>query len=387
MFAGMFISTVGASMIWPFLMIYVSERLNQPLSVNASLLSLNSAAGLISSFIAGPIIDRLGRKRVMVISMLANSLGFLLLSQANTMGVFAALMVLQGASNPLYRIGADAMMADLIPPEKRVDAYSLMRLSNNLGVAIGPAIGGVLASVSYQIAFFCAAGGLTIYSMLIGFLARETLPQKMNEESSAAENRPERFGGYGRIFSDRAYLLFILAIVFSQIAASIMWVLLSVYAKTSFGIPENRYGLIPVTNALMVVFFQLPVTSVTKRFPSLPVLAAGALFYGLGVGSVALGHGFWGFWGSMVVMTIGELILVPTSSTYVANLAPADMRGRYMSIYGMTWTISTGIGPVAGGMLNDRLGPLAIWFGGGAAGLFSALLFVFFWVKKIIPAR
>jgi MFS family permease len=89
----------------------------------------------------------------------------------------------------------------------------------------------------------------------------------------------------------------------------------------------------------------------------------------------------------MVVMTIGELILVPTSSTYVANLAPADMRGRYMSIYGMTWTISTGIGPVAGGMLNDRLGPLAIWFGGGAAGLFSALLFVFFWVKKIIPAR
>lgn len=385
MFAGMFISTVGASMIWPFLMIYVSEKLDQPLSVNASLLTLNSAAGLISSFIAGPVIDRLGRKRVMVISLLSNSLGYVLLGQANSLAVFAFLMVLQGASNPLYRIGADAMMADLIPSEKRVDAYSLMRLSNNLGVAIGPAVGGVIATVSYQVAFYCAAVGLAIYGLLIAFLARETLPQREKQQIGDTEAVKERFGGYGRIFADRAYLLFILAIIFSQISASIMWVLLSVYTKTLFGIPENRYGMIPVTNALMVVLFQLPVTAITKRFPALPVIAVGALFYSMGVSSVAIGQGFWWFWGSMVVMTIGELVLVPTSSTYVANLAPADMRGRYMSLYGMTWVISTGIGPVAGGFLNDHFGPQAIWYGGGIVGLMGCLMLIYFWRKGIIP--
>jgi len=119
---------------------------------------------------------------VMVISLLTNSLGYLLFSHASTLFHFAILMIIQGASNPLYRIGADAMMADLIPPEKRVDGYSLMRLSNNIGVAIGPAAGGIIASVSYAIAFYCAAVGLAIYGFLLAFLAHETLPQLKSAE-------------------------------------------------------------------------------------------------------------------------------------------------------------------------------------------------------------
>ncbi len=381
MFAGMLISTIGASMIWPFLMIYVSERLAMPLTVSAGLLTINSVSGLISSFIAGPVIDRLGRKWVMAISLLVNGAGYILMSRAETYPAFVLLMILQGAANPLYRVGADAMMADLIPPEKRVDGYSLMRLSNNVGVAIGPAVGGFIASISYQYAFYGAAAGLAVYGLLIVFLARETLPQT-DGEAEAHTPKSERFGGYGRVLRDQPYMTFLLAFIFTQLSASIMWVLLSVYAKTNYGITERLYGMIPMTNALMVVFFQIPVTMLTRRFSPLPVLALGGLLYGLGVGSVAWGTGFWGFWLSMVVMTIGELVLVPTSSTYAANLAPADMRGRYMSLYGLTWNVAAGIGPVAGGFLNDWFSPQAIWYGGGICGLVSALLFVFFWLRR-----
>jgi MFS family permease len=77
----------------------------------------------------------------------------------------------------------------------------------------------------------------------------------------------------------------------------------------------------------------------------------------------------------MVTVTLGELILVPTASAYAANLAPADMRGRYMSLYALTWTVASAIGPVAGGLLNDNLGPLAVWYGGAGFGLLSALSF------------
>ena len=75
-------------------------------------------------------------------------------------------------------------------------------------------------------------------------------------------------------------------------------------------------------------------------------------------------------------MTVGELILIPTSTTYAANLAPAEMRGRYMSIYGLTWGLAAGIGPVVGGMLNDTLGPKAIWYGGFLVGLASTVSFL-----------
>jgi MFS family permease len=383
MFGGMLISTIGSSMIWPFLLIYASERLDLPMTALASLLSINAAVGLVASFIAGPIIDRLGRKWVMVISLIVDGAGFLLMSRANTLPAFAALMALRGAANPLYRIGADAMMADLIEPTRRIEAYSLLRLSNNAGIAIGPAIGGFLAASSYNTAFYFAASGLTIYGLLLASLARETLPlAAANDPERFLKPVGERFGGYGRVLRDRTFISFTFAFWLTMMAAAMLWVLLAVYTKTNFGLSESRYGLIPTTNALMVVFLQLPVTQVTKRFKAMPVLAVGAAFYAAGVASVALSSSFWGFWTSMVIMTIGELIMIPTSSTFVANLAPADMRGRYMSIYGLTWSIASGVGPVLGGFLNDHLGPRTIWYGGGLIGLVSAALFLLYFLLR-----
>jgi MFS family permease len=363
MFFGMLLSTSGASMIWPFLMIYVSERLLLPMTVVASLTTISAVAGLISSFIAGPIIDRVGRKGVMVVSLILNAAGFFFMSQAESLGFYAILMAVNGAFNPLYRIGADAMMADIIPPEKRPDAFSLLRMSNNLGVAIGPSIGGFLATASYNLAFYFAAGGLFCYGMLIAFFARETLPKTNIPRAES------RLGGYDVVLRDRPYIAFISNFIFVMISASIMWVLLAVYAKHNYGLPENKFGFIPATNAIMIVLFQYGVTQITKKYPTLPVVTVGAFFYAIAVAGVALSGGFWSFWMCMVVMTIGELIIIPPSSTYVANHAPADMRGRYMSLYTLSWGIAAGIGPVVGGLLNDNLGPKYIWWGGGMIGL------------------
>jgi MFS family permease len=375
LFWGLLISTIGTSMIWPFLMIYVSERLSLPLTLVASLMTLNAGMGLLSSFFAGPIIDRAGRKWVMAISLCVSGLVYFGLSRADSLPAFAVLMAASGAFSPLYRVGADAMMADLITAERRADAYSLLRTGNNLGVALGPVIGGIIATISYATAFYFAAGGLLIYSLLVTFLAVETLPARPPDEAPGAAVK-ERFGGYGRVLGDRQFISFIGTYTLVQICAAMIWVLLAVYAKENYAVSESLYGFIPMTNALMVVFFQYSVTQATKRRKPLSVLAVGALLYSLALGSVALGRGFWGFWLSMVILTVGELIQSPTATTLAANLAPAEMRGRYMSLYGLTWGVATGVGPVLGGLLNDHLGPAAIWYGGAAIGLTSCLLFL-----------
>jgi MFS family permease len=123
----------------------------------------------------------------------------------------------------------------------------------------------------------------------------------------------------------------------------------------------------------MVVLFQVGVTSITKRYLPLPVLALGTLVYAIGVGSIALGQGFWGFWLSLVIVTTGELMIMPTSSTFVANLAPVEMRGRYMGAFAFAPGVGRSIAPIIGGLLNDRIGPKAIWLGGALIGLTSAL--------------
>lgn len=375
MFIGMLISTVGASMIWPYLMIYVSESLDAPLTLSASLMTINSAMGLVASFIVGPIIDRFGRKWVMVLSLLVNGLGYVFLSNASGFPAFAIIMAVSGAANPLYRMSGDAMVADLIQPEERPDAYALLRMSNNVGVALGPAIGGFLAATSYDLAFYMAAMGMSVYGLLLAFYARETLPRKSSASDPSATSH-EKWGGYLIILRDKPFIGFVIAYTLTIICASLVWVVLPVYAKENYGVPENQFGFIPTTNAVLVVAFQVAVTRVTKRFPTLPVLSLGAVFYMLAVAGMGFGSGFWGFWIFMVVMTIGELILVPTASTYAANLAPVDKRGRYMSIFGLAWRIALGTGPILGGVLNDSLGPKAIWFGGGLIGLLSALMFL-----------
>ena len=383
MFTGMIISSIGGSMIWPFLMIYASEKLAMPLGQVTALMTINAVAGLISAFIAGPVIDRLGRKWIMVISLCTNGLAYLFLSQAATFPLFALLMGISGSVNPLYRVGSDAMLADLIPQAKRLDAYSLMRLSNNIGVALGPALGGFIATRSYTYAFLGATTGMVTYSLLLAFLAKETLPGKQNNHTDKPAR--ERFGGYPSILKDIPFMSFIVAFTLVTFCAVTMWVLLGVYSKQNFSIPESQYGWIATTNALMVIFFQIPVTSVSKRYPNLGVLIIGAIFYATAVTSIAFGQGFWWFWCSMVIMTIGELLLMPTSSTFVANLAPPDKRGRYMSIYGLTWGAASGTAPLLGGFLNDTFGPRMIWFGAGLVGLIGIFGFLILFLKQKVP--
>lgn len=400
MITGVVISTAGGSMIWPFLLIYASGKLNMPLSTVATLISINAGTGLLSSFVAGTLADKIGRKVVMNFSLTVNGLAYFLLMRAETYPQFVGLMIMIGLSNPLYQVGADAMLADMIPSEKRTDAYAINRIANNAAFALGPAMGGFLATRSYNLAFYAAGTGFLIYSLLLFFLAKETLntqtlpstslwlrlspnislkriiapfKPRPNDAVKLIEENPLQTEGYQRVFRDKNYMAFAATTSIGLIAPTMLWILMPVYAKTNYGIPEALYGWIPTTNALMCVFVQYFVTSITRKHRTLPVLSVAMLIYALGTGSVALMSGFWGFWLSMVILTFGELTLVPTASKYVADRAPADLRGRYMSIYWLGWGLARTLSPMIGGFLNDNIAPHAIWVGGLLLGLMSAL--------------
>jgi MFS family permease len=277
---------------------------------------------------------------------------------------------------PLYAVGSDAMMADMIPAENRTSAYSVLRIVNNAGIAIGPAIGGLLISRSYTLAFQAASIGMISYSLILLFSVRETLNKKFRPIQKERSAR-SALGGYDRVLKDGGFIGFVLITALGMIAPLMMWTLLAVYTKDNYGLPEYLYSWLPITNALMCVFVQYFVTLFTRRHPTQQMIALGMFIYAIGVGSVAVMTSFWGFWLSMVIITFGELTLVPTASTYVANLAPEDLRGRYMTVYWLTWGLARAFAPIIGGFLNDRFFPQAIWVGGLLLGLTSALgLFV-----------
>lgn len=372
------ISSVGGSMVWPFLTIYVRQRLGVPLTDVALLLTANSAAAFLSTALAGPAADRFGRKWLMVAGLGAGGLTMAAMAWADTFVAILVAIFLAGLFSPLQSVGGSAMVADLVPEDRRADAYALLRTAHNLGVAIGPAIGGFLAVASYTIVFGVAATTGVAAAALMAIRARETMPARPEGARVAGSAPPAALedAGYGPVFADRPFLAFVGVMALVCMVAAIMMVLLPVYAKEGFGVAESQYGFIMATNAAMVVLFQYVTTRVSSRFAPLAVMAAGAIMYGLGAGSVALGNGFVPFLGSMAVLTVGELLISPTSTTLAARLAPARMRGRYMSILSAAWGAGFGLGPVAAGILNDQVAPIAMWHFAFWLGLASAAGFV-----------
>jgi len=364
---GMLVSTIGNSMIWPFLTIFLTDKLDLPLSQITLLLTIKSIFTLLSSYIAGPLADQMGRKALMFISLAGNALAYLLMIPADSYLIFAGLMALGGFFNPLFGIGSNAMIADLLPMGRRADGYSLLRMVNNAGIAIGPMVGGFIAASSYSLTFGIGAACLGAFALFILLFIVETLPK--NNDPLQEIRQTDR--GYGPVFKDRLFMAMCAAITLTYTASIPVFSLLSVYVKDNFGIPENQFGVLMATNALMVVFFQFAVTRLTRKHKPFLVMALGGLLYAIGVGTIALGDQVHEFQISIIILTFGELMIAPTSTALTANLSPQEMRGRYMSIFGLTYGIASGLGPMIGGFLNDAISPAAIWYGGMVMALIS----------------
>ena len=373
MLLGLIISTTGTTMVWPFLTIFASERLSLPMTAVTSLMSINSLSGLTASILAGSLVDRFGRKSVMAVGLFGTAVAYLGYIYAGSYWHFAVLMLTSGLFNPLYRLGSDAILADMLSPADRVQGYSIFRMARNIGVALGPILGGIVLSSNYNIGFMGASAALTFYGLITLFFLRETLVRDPNAKH---ENLRDQIQVYRQALTNKPFAHMVGAFTLMEICAALMWVLLAVYVKQNFGIAEATYSWLPTTNALMVVFLQVFITRIIKRYRDTQVMPIGALFYAVAMMMVGLSSQFWGFWLAMVVMTIGELITAPTATTFVANLAPQDQRGRYLGVFGLTWHVAMAIGPFAAGILTDAFGIRSPWFVSVLVGLLSVYAFV-----------
>ena len=373
MLMGLVISTTGTTMVWPFLTIYASEKLLLPLAAVTSLMTFNSVSGFVSSVIAGSLVDRFGRKGMMVIGLFGMAIVYLGYMPAREFWQFALLMLLSGSFNPLYRVGTDAIVADMIEPENRTQAYSLVRMGRNVGVALGPILGGLVLSRSYNIGFITASIALTFFGLLTIFFLKETLQRDPNRHHDSLR---DQLRVISEALRNKAFSRMVGSFTLMEICATLMWVVLAVYIKQNYGIGEAQYSWIPTTNALMVIFLQVLITRLTQKHSPTRVMPVGAAFYAVAMLLVALSGNFWGFLLAMIIMTFGELITAPTATAYVANLAPADQRGRYLGFFGLAWDVALSIGPMGTGFLSDSISIHAPWFAGAIVGVISVLSFL-----------
>ena len=386
LFWGTLLSSSGQSLVWPFLTINIREQLDIPLTTITLLFTAQSIAGFAGTTILGPVMDRIGRKGPMIAGLIGSSAVLFLMSQAATLTAWAVLLPAYGVVNAVFRIGSYAMVADMIDAERRADVYALLRMGDNVGIAVGPAIGGFLVSVAYTLSYYLAAVVQIALAILVALRLAETLPRQ-NSASGIELIATAPASGYGELLRDRPFLALWGLYILVQIATSMVFVLLGVYIKENFGIPENRFGFIIGTNAGMVVLFQYPVTRWASRFLPLRTITLGALVYAAGLLGFGISRAFPSFLLSMVVMTLGEVLLVPTATALAANMAAETMRARYMGVFSLSFRVGAGIGPVVGGLLSDHIAPAATWYGGMLFCLVAAVGFALLGRRQRVAER
>ena len=188
----------------------------------------------------------------------------------------------------------------------------------------------------------------------------ETKPEKRIDQPH--ESIFQTFKGYSVALKDKIFILFLTISAVSVIVYMQMNTTLSVYLRDVHQISTQQFGYILSLNAAMVVVFQFWITRRISKYAPMMLMTVGTIFYLIGFTMYGFVTTYLYFLIAMVIITIGEMIVSPTSTALVARLAPADMRGRYMGIFGLSYRVSGGIGPVIGGWL---MGLLNIHIGGG----------------------
>ena len=380
LFVGIFVTRSGASMIWPFVTVILRERLDIPLTTAALLLTIQSVTGLLSTLIVSSLMDRFGRKLPALLGLAGASATLFAMATADSLEQWIILMAISGAALPVFNNGVNTMIADIVPAERRSAAYALIRMIGNAGIAIGPVIGGIVVTVlSFEAVYIAVAGIHALLTLCVLLAIRETIPATTHV---AGERSKPAGAGYGAILRDTLFMGMFAMYMLVMLGNTQVFVLLPVYAKEVFGLMESEYSLLLSINAAMVVLLQYAVTRFCDRYRPLHVMGWSALIYAVGLGSVALGYDLPTFSVSMVIVTLGELMLMPTALTFIASIAPIDMRARYLGILGLSWPLAAGIGPVIGGFLSDNFSPVSTWLAASAMALLGALGFALLTKKR-----
>lgn len=340
------------------------------------------ASGIVaaaSELMAGTLADRLGRRRVLLAStaagvMTSSALAVLIGAAAPVWSIMLT-YIIRRAMSTMLQPAISAMVADLTPPRMLTETYALLRVGGNVGFAAGPAIGGYLASfVPYSWLFGFAALTSVLTMLLIVFLL---------QESSTGQGRRVGLSGALLAARDRKFLLFcaLSLLVFTNMGQ--LGSTLSVFAVDHLGFSTAQYGLLLTFNGLLVVLFQYPVARGAGRLLRHRGLMLGAILYAWGYFSLSWVRGFNWALGSIVLITAGEVVFSPLTSSVVAEQAPLDERGRYMGLFGLSQTIGIAVGPLLGGLLLDGYmeRPMFVW---GTVGLvsFAASAGFHFWGRS-----
>src|SRR3954471_10329390 len=362
------VGSIAGSSAYPFMGIWAIKHLGAPHSRLAFTYLIGAVLSGVMGYLAGHWSDRIGRRPLILAGWGFQALVPLGLIAAGD-HVFAglALLALLPAFGSLGNAADQAMVADLVAPERHEAAYASVRVASNLGVTIGPPIGGLLLIGGHWDRLWL--GTLVLASA--GFaIALRYIPRG---GAYAPEGPPQR-GSFGVIIRDSPFLLFMLASVFATMTYIATETLLPISVTTTHNLAPAAWGVLMILNPLLVTVLQLRLTRWTASVPApvklgvaMPLMGVPFLLLNVNGSAATIAL-------VIVLFVFGEMLWVPTSQAVVAALAPTDLRGAYMGAFGGTCSVGWALTPFLGLQVRQAYGDEVMWTAVAVVGVVAGIL-------------
>ncbi|HZI65567.1 MAG TPA: MFS transporter [Thermoanaerobaculia bacterium] len=367
----LFVTTLvnrAGTMVLPFLILYLTRDLGFSTTQAGAVLGLYGAGALVSAAVSGRLSDLLGPMHVIRDSLFATGAILLVFPFARTFATVVAMTIALSLASEAFRPASMAVVADLVKHGQRKPAFALTRLAINLGMSIGPALGGYLATVSFKF-LFLVNGTTSILAGVFLLLSLRRTPihhVRAGSEPEGSVPMPSK-----RAWSDPRLLffvaaLFLLALVFFQHIAA-----MALFLVHDLHLTVIDYGLLFTINTLLIVALEVPLNSATAHWSHRKTLALGAFLTAAGFGALAFAWDFWSVTATVIVWTFGEMFFFPAMAAYATDIAPPSRRGEYMGMTQMAMSLAFAIGPWAGTAVLGAFGGKTLWLGAFAVGLVS----------------
>lgn len=365
LFFARIINSIGG-FVFPFLTIFLTSNLGLGEKRAGFYVMLSSFAFALGSLVGGKITDQVGRKKIFIIFQGFAALCFIPCGFLGNSMIIPWLLIAStffiGGANP----ATSAMLIDVTTPENRKEAFSLLYLGMNMGLAIGPLIAGFLLYKNYiKLLFLGDAATTFIALLLITIFIKDTMPSKdkIDENYDLASNEKSEAGNIISVLLRRPLLL-----IFAVISIVISFV----YSQFNFSIPlqtnelfgnegKKYFGIIMTTNALTVTFLTAFVINATKRIKPILNMVISSILYAIGFGMIFYINSLNLLIISTVIWTIGEIIGHTNSGVYIANHTPISHRGRFNAILPIISGAGYSIGPMVMGGFIENKGVRMVW--------------------------
>jgi MFS family permease len=333
------------------------------------------AGSIAGALIGGAVVDRLGARNVILISMVATAVLTASLLVIPDYSLLLGAVALAGVAGQMFRPSSATMVSTLTSGDRQVMIFAMVRWGLNVGATGAPLIGYGLYNLGHQ-SYTLVFVGEALIALAFAALAWVALPANTAERRErVGGSKADRGVGYLAVLRDRRFTVYLIA-NFLHSAVYVQYLSTLPLDVNASGVPVLWYTLAVSLNGFIVIAFELWITKLSQRWPRRLTIALGWALIGVGVAMYGLPIGPLVIIAGTLVWSLGEIVGGPTVLAYPALAAPESAKGRYIGSFQFTFGLGQAVGPLVGGWLFIQFGHL-VWPMIATGELMACLLSLF----------